>query len=85
MPFGWINNVMYYTMEMPLVEFDHVTYSDGRPFRVNFASAVRVAAHDTSIKIITLDRPQVPISPIPHPKILDKVYLGFARLLVKVA
>ena len=25
MPFGWINNVMYYTMEMPLVEFDHVT------------------------------------------------------------
>ena len=79
---------MYYTMEMPLVEFDHVTTlmaGNGRPFRVNFASAVRVAAHDTSIKIITLDRPQVPISPIPHPKILDKVYLGFARLLVKVA
>lgn len=31
-PFGWINNVMYYTMEMPLVEFDHVTTLMAGPF-----------------------------------------------------
>ena len=31
-PFGWINNVMYYTMEMPLVELDHVTTLMAGPF-----------------------------------------------------